>query len=146
MRKLLIAAFAMSGLMLSSATFAADKESKDDKGWNGVLIDSACGAKQKSEDDAVAHPKSCVMKPGCMKSGLGLFKGDTFIKFDEKGQTIAKEYLAKDEHGTKVHVAGKLSDDGKTIMVSEIHPQDKAQKSEDEKGDKDKDDKKKEKD
>jgi hypothetical protein len=138
MRKFLIAAFAVSGLALGSVNLrAADKE-KDEKGegWNGVLIDAACGAKQKSEDDAIAHPKSCVMKPGCEKSGFGLFKGDKFIKFDENGQKVAKEYLAKEEHGLKVHVAGKMSDDGKTIMVSEIHPQDDAQKSEGEKKEK----------
>jgi hypothetical protein len=135
MRKLLIAALTVSGLFTGANAFAADDKGKGE-GWNGVLIDSACGAKQKSEDDAIAHPKSCVMKPGCMKSGLGLFKDDKFIKFDEKGQTIAKEYLEKEEHGLKVHVAGKLSEDGKTIMVSEIHPQDKNQKSDDDKKEK----------
>jgi hypothetical protein len=124
MRKFLIAALTVSGLFAGANVFAADKEEHKghDKGWNGVLIDAACGAKQKSEEDAAGHPKSCVMKPGCMKSGLGLFKDDKFIKFDEKGQTAAKEYLAKEDNGLKVHVTGKLSDDGKTIMVDEIHP------------------------
>jgi len=137
MRKFLIAAVAMSGLMFSTAAVvkAANEDGKD-KGWNGVLIDAACAKKQKTDGDAADHPKSCAMKEGCMKSGLGLFHDGKFIKFDEAGQTKAKEYLEKEEHGTKVHVTGKLSEDKKTIAVDEIHPQDKAQKSDDEKKEK----------
>ena len=124
MRKFLIAAVAMSGLMFSTAAVvkAANEDGKD-KGWNGVLIDSACAKKQKTEADAADHPKSCAMKEGCAKSGYGIFKDDAFIKFDEKGNEAAKKYLAEEDHSTKVHVTGKLSDDGKSIMVDEIHPQ-----------------------
>ena|SRR5678815_1521973 len=133
MRKFLIAAVAVSGLMFSSAVVKAADEKKDDKGWNGVLIDAACGAKQKTDGDAADHPKTCIMKAGCLKSGLGLFKDGKFIKFDEASQAKAKEYLEKEEHGTKVHVTGKLSEDKKEIAVDEIHPQDAAQKTEKEK-------------
>jgi hypothetical protein len=138
MRKFLIAAVAMSGLMFSATVVKAanDDGKKDDKGWNGVLIDAACGAKQKTDGDAADHPKTCIMKPGCMKSGLGLFHDGKFIKFDEASQAKAKEYLEKEEHGTKVHVTGKLSEDKKEIAVDEIHPQDKAQKTDDEKKEK----------
>ena len=136
MRKFLIAAVAVSGLMFSAASVKAADEKKDDKGWNGVLIDAACGAKQKTDGDAADHPKTCIMKPGCMKSGLGLFHDGKFIKFDEASQAKAKEYLEKEEHGTKVHVTGKLSEDKKEIAVDEIHPQDKAQKTDDEKKEK----------
>jgi hypothetical protein len=137
MRKFLIAAVAVSGLVFSGASLQADhhekKEEGKDKGWNGVLIDVACGGKQKSEKDAIAHPKSCAMKEGCAASGYGIVKGDTFIKFDEKGNEKAKKYLAVKENGMKVHVTGKLSDDKKTITVDEIHAQDKDKKSEGEK-------------
>ena len=137
MRKFLIAAVAMSGLMFSTAAVvkAANEDGKD-KGWNGVLIDSACAKKQKTEADAADHPKSCAMKEGCAKSGYGIFKGDKFIKFDEASQAKAKEYLEKEEHGTKVLVTGKLNEDKTEIAVDEIHPQDKAQKTEDEKKEK----------
>jgi hypothetical protein len=111
--------------------FAADeKKDAKDKGWHGVLIDAACGAKQKSEKDAIAHPKTCAMKEGCAASGYGIVKGDTFIKFDDKGNEQAKKYLAVKENGMQVHVTGKLSDDKKTIAVDEIH----AAKDKDKKG------------
>jgi hypothetical protein len=133
MRKFLIAAVAVSGMMFSMTVVKAADEKKDDKGWNGVLIDSACGKKQKTEGDAADHPKSCIMKAGCMKSGLGLFHDGKFIKFDEASQAKAKEYLEKEEHGTKVHVTGKLNEDKTEIAVDEIHPQNPDQKTEKEK-------------
>ena len=142
MRKLLLTAVAVSGLMFSGASFAAD-EKKDDKGWEGVLIDAACGGKQKSEKDAIAHPKSCAMKEGCAASGYGIVKGDTFIKFDDKGNEKAKKYLAVKENGMKVHVTGKLSEDKKTITVDEIHAQ-KDKKDGDKKDEEKKDEKKSE--
>lgn len=127
MRKLLIAVAAF-GLSVSGAAFADHHEKgKDgDKGWHGVLIDAACGAKQKSEKDAIAHPKTCAMKEGCAASGYGIVKGDTFIKFDDKGNEKAKKYLAVKENGMKVHVTGKLSDDKKSITVDEIHAEKEA--------------------
>ena len=136
MRKFLIAVAAVSGMMFSMTVVKAADEKKDDKGWNGVLIDAACGKKQKTEGDAADHPKSCIIKEGCMKSGLGLFHDGKFIKFDEASQAKAKEYLEKAEHGTKVHVTGKLNDDKTEIAVDEIHPQDAAQKTDDEKKEK----------
>ena len=147
MRKILLSAIAVSGLVLSGAAFAAD-EKKDDKGWNGVLIDVACSGKNKTEKDAIAHPKSCATKEGCAASGYGIVKGDTFIKFDEKGNEAAKKYLAVKENGMKVHVTGKLSDDKKTITVDEIHAQKDAKDSKDghkhEDGEEKKDEKKSE--
>ena len=125
MRKFLIAAVAVSGLMFSGAVVKAADEKKDDKGWSGVLIDAACGKKQKTDAEAADHPKSCVMKEGCMKSGLGLYHDGKFIKFDEASQAKAKEYLGKEENGTKVHVTGKLNADKSEIAVDEIHAEKK---------------------
>jgi hypothetical protein len=137
MRKFLIAAVAVAGLAFSSAAFAEHEKDSKDKGWNGVLIDKACGSKQKTEKDAAEHGKDCAMKPGCASSGYGLFVKDTWYKFDEKGQDVAKKYLKEEDHGTKVHVTGELDKDKKMITVKEIHPQDKDKdKDKDKDGDK----------
>ena len=122
MRKFLIAAVAVSGLAFSSASVRAEEHEKDAKGVHGILIDSKCG-KGKNEEKAAEHGAACALK--CAESGLGVTSGEKWIKFDEKGQKLAKEYLEKhkdDKDATKVHVAGKVSDDGKTIAVTEIHP------------------------
>jgi hypothetical protein len=127
MRKGLIAFIALAAFVISGNIWAAEDKDKDkdkkDKGWNGVLIDAACGAK-KNEEDAADHPKSCAMKEACAKSGYGIVHGEKFIKFDDKGNKLAKEYLAEKEHTTKVHVDGELSKDEKEIKVSAIHGQD----------------------
>lgn len=126
MRKFLIAAFAVAGLTLAGANLRADDKAKDkekDEGVAGILIDKKCG-EGKDEKGAAGHPASCALK--CAASGLGVVKGDKWIKFDEKGQKLAKAYLEKhkdDKDATKVHVAGKLNEDGDEIAVEAIHAQ-----------------------
>ena len=139
MRKFLIAAFAMSGLVLSTAAVKAeDTAPKKDKGVNGVLIDGKCGmadGKVKKQADAAKHPASCVAKCAA-DNGVGVISGDKWIKFDDKGQKLALEYIKeveakenmdkpdtdKEKKTTKVHVEGKVSEDGKTMEVTAIHP------------------------
>jgi hypothetical protein len=128
MRKFLIAAVAVSGLMLSSTALrAADDKAKDkkDKGVTGILIDSKCGS-GKSMKDAAKHPASCALKCSA-DNKLGVTtKDDKWIELDDKGQKLAKEYLEKHKDDkdakdlSKVHVSGKVSEDGKTIAVEDI--------------------------
>ena len=125
MRKFLIAAAAISSLAFAGMNLQAEDKAAKGEGWNGVLIDANCGAKQKTEADAAGHPKACAMKEGCAKSGYGIVKGDKFIKFDKKGNDLAKEYLAVEENETAVHVEGELDKEGKEIKVSAIHKADK---------------------
>jgi hypothetical protein len=130
MRKFLIAAFAVSGIALAGANLRADDAAKDkkDEGVAGILIDKKCGA-GKDEKGAAAHPASCALK--CADSGLGVVKGDKWIKFDDKGQKLAKEYLEKhkdDKEATKVHVAGKLNKEGDAIEVTAVHSQEEMKK------------------
>jgi hypothetical protein len=129
-----MAVVAVSCLMLSSAALRAaddkDKDKEKDKGWNGVLVDKACSGKFKSEEQAAKeHTKMCAMAEGCAKSGYGLISGEKFLAFDDKGNEKAKEYLKDKKHPMRVHVAGKVSADGKTIAGDEIN-QKKAEKSE----------------
>src|SRR5262245_61068823 len=101
MRKFLVAAVAVSGLVLGGVSLQAAEK---DEGVSGVLIDAKCGA-GKDEEAAAKHDAACALK--CAGSGLGVTKGDKWIKFDEKGQKLAKEYLEKhkeDKDASKVHV------------------------------------------
>jgi hypothetical protein len=129
MRKFLIAAVAVSGLAFSGASLKAEEH---EKGVHGILIDNKCAMKDgkaKEESEAAKHPASCVLK--CAESGIGVTSKDKWIKFDEKGQKLAKEYLEKhkdDKDATKVHVDGKVSEDGKTIAVEAIHSQEDEKK------------------
>ena len=120
MRKFLIAAVAVSGLAFSGASVRADEH----EGVHGTLIDTKCGF-DKNEKEVADHTAKCTL--ACAKTGLGVLAKDKFIKFDEKGQKLAKEYLEKitkedkEKASTRVHVEGKVSGDGKTMEVTAIH-------------------------
>ena len=109
---LLAAAIAVSGLGLSAG--AADEKGH---AMTGVLIDNACGAKQKDEAAAAKHPLKCAMKEACAASGYQLVVGEKHYKLDDKGNEQAKAYLAKAE-STHVTVEGKM--DGETMVVTSI--------------------------
>lgn len=125
MRKFLIAAFAVAGLTLAGANLRAEDKAadKEKEGVAGILIDKKCG-EGKDEEGAAGHPAGCALK--CADTGLGVIHGDKWIKFDEKGQKLAKAYLEKNKdkkEATKVHVAGKLNEEGDEIAVVAIHAQ-----------------------
>ena len=132
MRRILLTAAAACGLSILAFGASAQDAKGEAKEVKGVLIDNACGGKQASEESAANHPKACATKEGCAKSGYGVMSGKTLIKFDDAGNTKAKEYLAVADNTTKVVVLGTVSEDGKTITVKEIKPQ--AKKADAEKG------------
>lgn len=131
MRKFLLAMVAVAGLALVVPAMAEDKAEGESQEIKGVLIDNACGDKQKDEKAAAGHPKSCATKKGCADSGYQVVSGEKHHKFDEKSNELAKEYLAVEENTTQVVVIGTLNDDG-TITVEKIEPA--GEKSEGEKG------------
>lgn len=120
MKRLILTAVAVCGLAVSGLVVRAADEKKDDaKGEKvtGVLIDNACGAKKKDEADAAKHPKACATKDSCAKSGYQVVSGDKHLKLDEKGNELAKEYLAKAEN-THVLVVGTV--EGDTLKATSI--------------------------
>ena len=125
MRRILIAAALACGLCVGLSARAADKDKKD-KEYQGVLLDNNCAAKPMKEanpeEAAKGHPKACSLKEGCAKSGFAVISGKKLYKLDEAGNEKAKEYLEVKENATKVLVLGTLSDDGKTLKVTEIKP------------------------
>lgn len=136
MRRILLTAAAVCGLGIFALTVRAadDDKGAKDKEVKGVLIDNMCAAKNMEkanpEEAAAGHPKACAMKEGCAKAGYAVISGKKLIKLDEAGNEKAKQYLEVKENATKVLVMGSLSDDGKTIHVTDIRPAaDKEKKS-----------------
>ena len=135
MRRFLMMAAVAFGLCLAgySVRAADDDKAADDaekaassgKQVKGVLIDTTCGTKQLGQDDpekaAAGHKAACALKCGA-DGGYAVISGKKLIKLDDKGNEKATAYLKKDNADTKVVVLGKLSEDGKTITVSEIKP------------------------
>jgi hypothetical protein len=127
MKKILFAAVAVCGFTLSGVALRAADEKAADKGssYKGVLIDNACGEKKKTEEDAAKHTAACAKKSSCEESGYQLVSGSDHLKFDEKGNKLAKEYFAKNE-STKVTVEG--TKDGENLKVTSIKAADAKEK------------------
>ena len=128
MRKFLMTAAVACGLCLAGYSVRADdaeKAADSSKHVKGVLIDNACGAKQLGQDNpekaAAGHKAACALKCGA-DGGYAVISGKKLIKLDDAGNEKATAYLKKDNADTKVVVVGTLSDDGKTIKVTEIKP------------------------
>ena len=120
MRRILLTAAVACGLCLAGLSAHA----ADEKEVKGVLIDNNCAkgqlAKSNPEEEAAKHPKACAMKEGCAKSGYSVISGKKQIKLDDAGNEKAIAYLKGDGSDTRVVVMGTLSEDGKTMKVSEI--------------------------
>lgn len=138
MRQFLFAAVAAAGLSLvgvASLQAAQSEGSSKGKEVKGVLIDNKCGAGQESEETAAKHPTACAIK--CAGTGYQIVSGKEHLKFDEKGNELAKKYLASadksDKEATRVVVMGTPSEDGKTIKVTSIKAAKEAEKKEEKK-------------
>jgi hypothetical protein len=59
------------------------------------------------------------MKEGCADSGYAVISGKKMYKFDDNGNKLAKDYLAKSDNKTEVSVEGNVKEDG-TIAVTDI--------------------------
>ena len=91
----------------------------------GVLMDVQCSGsylkKTDPEKAALKHTKDCATEDECAKSGYGvIYDGKKLLKFDDKGNQLAKEYLekTKKEDNLKVKVEGKV--DGDKIAVTAL--------------------------
>jgi hypothetical protein len=124
MRTLLIAlaATCVMGFLATRAT-RADDNSKQTT-ITGILIDQACGAKMMNEDDpekaAAAHPKSCATKDACAASGYAVISGKQMIKFDDNGNSLAKDWLAKTDKTDDLRVTVQGAQTGDTIAVTSL--------------------------
>lgn len=91
---------------------------------SGVLIDQACGANMMKEANpeaaAAGHQKECAMKPDCAASGYAVISGNQMIKFDDKGNQLAKDFLQKTDKMDNLRVTVQGYRSGDTIAVTSI--------------------------
>ena len=77
---------------------------------NVALLDSHCAEKKDVLSNPDGHSRSCMMQ--CAKNGYGVVVDGKFVKFDDKGNELAKEALknssAKDH--LRVTVNGDMKD------------------------------------
>ena len=123
--KKLIALVVAVGLFAAFQAAGAAEETKD-KELKGALIDTKCAAgqmkKENPEEGAAKHSAACALK--CADSGYSVIVAKKQYKFDEKGNKLAKEFLAKETKketpSVKVIVVGTPDEEAGTIAVKEI--------------------------
>ncbi len=87
--------------------------------WKNVsLMDANCAAKPDKMANPDAHKTSCAMQ--CAKSGFGVVADGKFVKFDAKGNDLAKEALQKSDKKDHLRatVEGEMKDG--VIQVSKL--------------------------
>jgi hypothetical protein len=87
--------------------------------WKNVsLMDAGCSAKKEKMANPDAHARACALQ--CAKTGYGAVVDGKFVKFDAKGNEIAKEALLKSDKKDhlRVTIKGELKDG--VIQVSSL--------------------------
>ena len=114
MKKIVMVLFA--GVAI--AAFAADTQVK------GYLLAQACASESDKPGFGANHPKDCLEKDDCEKSGFGVLTDDKkFIKFDAAGNQQAKKFIAELTKKSDIKVAVTGNVDGDQIAVSKIELQ-----------------------
>jgi hypothetical protein len=130
MRSLLLLLISGSLLAFVSACTSTSNQTSSDSmqpiqaSVSGVLIDQACGTKMLADADpeksASAHPKSCATADACAASGYAVISGKDMIKFDDNGNKLAKDFLAKTDKTDNLRVVVQGVRTGNTIAVTSI--------------------------
>jgi hypothetical protein len=122
----LITVFLSACVMALVSACASNSGKANVSSVSGVLIDQSCGASMMKEANpeaaAAGHPKECAMKPDCAASGYAVITGSQMIKFDDKGNQLAKDFLQKTPKmdNLRVNVQGYIN--GDTIAVTSLTP------------------------
>ena len=104
-------ALVILALALSAPIYA--KEFK-----NVALLDSHCAEKKDVAATPDGHSRSCMM--ACAKNGYGAMVNGKFVKFDAKGNELAKEALknsSKKDH-LRATIDGEMK--GDTLAVKSL--------------------------
>ena len=117
--------FAMAVIFVTviSIPTAIDSAIAQDMNYEGYLADVLCAERGTALDgaDMTKHPEkhsvACLKEPPCMASGFGILiknkdAGYTFHKFDQKGNQLVKDLLAKTKKidNMTVAVMGQIKD------------------------------------
>ncbi len=114
MKKIVMVLFAG----VAVAAFAADTQVK------GYLLAQGCASESHKPGFGAKHPKDCLEKEDCAKSGFGvLTKDKKFIKFDAAGNQQARQFIARLTRKSNIKVAVTGNVDGEQIAVSRIELQ-----------------------
>jgi len=90
-------------MLAATCAFAQGKKSEAKKAepmkLHGYVVDYMCAKGMMKKDNAMAraakHTKECALEEACAASGFGLVYDGKWVKFDEKGDKLAKAMFEK---------------------------------------------------
>ena len=89
---------------------------------HGIIVDNACAEANKNNlaDFVKTHPKTCMLKPDCMKSGYSIYaeEGGKLYKFDEASNGAVAEFLKGPDNRTDVVIIAEKN--GELLMIESI--------------------------
>jgi hypothetical protein len=107
-----------ASLVLLALVFALPLSLSAETWKNVSLMDGGCAKHAEKLATPDAHTKECALK--CAKAGYGTVVDGKFIKFDKKGDELAKEAIMKSDKKDhlRANVTGELK--GGEIHVASL--------------------------
>ncbi|HEY3132752.1 MAG TPA: hypothetical protein VGL91_25095, partial [Acidobacteriota bacterium] len=83
------------------------------RNYSGTLMDKTCSSSASSPEKVAKHTKECALMESCVPDGYGIVVDGKFIKFDENGDKLASQWLAKTDklRDLKIEVTGTMKGD-----------------------------------
>lgn len=102
---------ALCTVILLVGTLALARAEK--KTYSGTLLDKMCSASASNPAKVAKHSKECALMESCIPGGYGIVIDGKFLKFDDNGDKLASQWLAKTdkERDLKIEVTGTLEGD-----------------------------------
>jgi hypothetical protein len=119
MKKLLVFA-------ILTAFISITARAQDAKVVTGYLVDKMCASSmaKKAPAEAMAaaakHTRNCAMEKDCAAAGYGVMSDGKWIKFDDKGNEKAADYLKHTKAKSHLMVEVNGSMNGDVLAVSSI--------------------------
>jgi hypothetical protein len=115
--------FVLTGLVLTSVSLHASGLHGGKQALTGTLVDISCAtdpkrnlAKLRSE-----HTRRCLLMPICAESGYALLTDhDEVLRFDAKGNELARKLIEKHSHTQSWHVSIDGTVQGDQLAVERI--------------------------
>jgi hypothetical protein len=110
------------------AFFSLNAFAQETKTVTGYLVDKSCatGMVKKAPEEAMAkaasHKRSCALMPDCSATGYGVVSEGKYIKFDEKGDATAKDFLTKSKKKDHIYVEAVGTMNGDVFTLTSLKP------------------------
>ena len=114
-------AFLLTVILCFIATYAF-AHGANDLILHGIIVDNACAEANKNNlaDFVKTHPKTCMLKPDCRKTGYPIYAEEDgkLHKFDAASNGVVADFLKNSGNRTDVVIIAEKN--GEMLMIESI--------------------------